>query len=417
MQKTQLFTKLRAFFKRLPPILLLPLGGVLTALCLVLPEVGFLEWLTMLPMLLYLLPRVEREQLTLRQAYGRGFLYFYSFYLVIWHWFIDLYPMEFIGVSKPVAVGLIAFCWLGLSLVQTVFSALVFPVFLMLSRTRLLRARPLLLPFLFASVYTVSEWSQTLTWAGVPWARLALGQTSCGILPHSAALFGSYFVTFAIVAVNALAAYAILHLDRVKLLSLLCAAVFSVNLVAGLIGYLTAPVERGAGVVVAAVQGNVGSTNKWESDSGAKSKEIYERYTAEAAAAGAEIVVFPETFIPYSIDEGNSLGRYVTELAQKYNVTIRCGAFHNDWDNDKYYNGLFTAYPDGTLSETVYAKRRLVPFGEFVPMRPVVEFLIPALADIGMLDSDLDAGTDSAIVSTAAGPAGSLICFDSIYER
>ena len=68
MQKTQLFTKLRAFFKRLPPILLLPLGGVLTALCLVLPEVGFLEWLTMLPMLLYLLPRVEREQLTLRQA-------------------------------------------------------------------------------------------------------------------------------------------------------------------------------------------------------------------------------------------------------------------------------------------------------------------------------------------------------------
>ena len=157
--------------------------------------------------------------------------------------------MEFAGISKWAAVGLIAICWFGLSLVQTVFSALIFPVFVLLARAPLLRRVPLLLPFLFASVYTVSEWSQTLTWAGVPWARLALGQVNCGVLFHSASLFGSYFITFSVVAVNGLAAYAILHLDKVKLISILCACVFGTNLLSGLVGYLTLRQDPGEGIV------------------------------------------------------------------------------------------------------------------------------------------------------------------------
>ena len=418
MKKSGFFTKVKGFFSKMPPVLLLPLSAVLCALCLVVPALGFLEWIALLPALLYLFPHIERGELRFWKLYRLGFLYFYIFYLIVWHWFIDLYPMEFAGISKGAAIGLIAICWFGLSLVQTLFSALILPVFGAFARMRLLRAKPILLPFLFASVYTVSEWSQTLTWAGVPWARLALGQTGCGFLLHSVSLFGPYFLTFVIVAVNALAAYAVLHLEKVKLVSILCAAVFGLNLCAGLVGYLTAPVGRGEGVVVAAVQGNVGSSGKWDGDSTLRSMEIYEHYTAEAAKAGAKIVVFPETFIPYDITESedNFLGAYVRELAETYDVIIRCGAFYDDRAAGKYYNGLFTFYPNGSISKTVYAKQRLVPFGEFVPMRDLMEILIPPLADIGMLDEDLDPGTDSAIVQTPIGATGSLICFDSIYE-
>ena len=415
MEKTAVLTRLDGAFSKFPRILLLPIGAVLTALCLVFPQVGFLEWLAMVPALCYLLREIEDGRMTLRRAYLLGFLYFYCFYLVIWHWFVDLYPMEFAGISEGAAIGLIAICWFGLSLLQTIFSALIFPVFLLLSRTRYLRRFGFLLPVLFASVYTVSEWSQTLTWAGVPWARLALGQSGCGILFHSISLFGSYFLTFAIVAVNALAAYAILHLDKVKLIGILCACVFGFNLLSGVVGYLTLRGDNGEGTTVAAVQGNVGSANKWEVGTAAKSKDTYAKYTKAAAAAGAKVVVFPETFIPYSISSNNDLGKFVLELAVEEQVTVRCGAFYHSADGG-YYNGLFTAYPDGTFSETVYAKRRLVPFGEFVPMRSIVEVLVPVLADMGMLDRDLDAGYDSEIVETPIGDAGSLICFDSIYE-
>ena len=418
MKKTaflSVLSSVKAAILRVPRIALLPLGALLMALCLLFPKIGALQWFFMVPMLLYLFGKNERERISIRKAYGLGLLYFYAFYLVIWHWFVDLYPMEFAGVSKGEAIGLIAICWLGLSLLQTVFSALIFPVFVALSRTRVLQKAPILLPFLFASVYTVAEWSQTFTWAGVPWARLALGQSECGILFHSASLFGSYFITFAIVSVNGLVAYAVLHPDRVRLAAIVCAAVFALHAGVGLIGYWSADTHSGEGIVVAAVQGNVGSSSKWTAESNQKSYAIYEKYTAEAAAAGAQLVVFPETFLPYSLTEDNALGKYVRNLAVRYRVTIRCGAFH--YEGDRHYNGIFTVYPDGTVSSTVYAKRRLVPFGEFVPMREVIEVLIPPLADMNILSSDLDPGTDSAIVQTAAGPVGTLICFDSIYEQ
>ena len=407
--------RLKAHLTRLPRILLLPCSAVPMALCLLYPQIGPLQWLALMPALLYFFGQSEGD-LRPRRAYALGLLYFGSFYLVIWHWFIDLYPMEFAGLSKGEAVGLIAICWFGLSLLQTLFSALIFPAFTALSRTRWVKRWPVLGPFLFAALYTVSEWSQTLTWAGVPWARLALGQSACGALFSSAALFGSYFITFALVAVNALAAYAVLHLDRVKFCAIACAAVFLTNLCAGLIGYFTAPTGGENGVVVAAVQGNVGSSDKWTTSSNLRSYEVYEAYTAEAKAAGAELVVFPETFMPYRITADSALGKYVTGLAKTYDITIRCGAFYYDSEAEKLYNGLFTVYPDGSIAETVYAKRRLVPFGEFVPMRPVVEFLVPPLADMSMISEDLDPGTDSAVVETEIGTVGSLICFDSIYE-
>ena len=418
MRKTaflSFLSRAKAALSRVPRIVLLPLGAILMALCLLFPKIGALQWIVMVPMLFYLFGKNEKEHISLKKAYGLGFLYFYIFYLMIWHWFVELYPMEFAGVTKGEAIVLIAICWFGLSLLQTIFSALIFPVFVALSRTRMLKKLPALLPFLFASVYTVSEWSQTLTWAGVPWARLALGQAECGILFHSASLFGSYFITFAIVAVNGLLAYAVLHLDRVRLAATLCAAVFLVNMGLGLIGYLTADTQNGEGIVVAAVQGNVGSSNKWSAGSNEKSFAVYEKYTAEAAAAGASLVVFPETFVPYSLTETNPLGTYVRELAMTYQVTIRCGAFH--YEDGQYLNGIFTVYPDGTISPTVYAKQRLVPFGEYVPMRAVIEVLIPPLADMNILADDLDPGTDSLIVQTPAGSVGTLICFDSIYEN
>ena len=164
-------------------LFLLPLGGILTALCLILPEIGFLQWLAMTPALLWLFSHVTpQKRPTLRFLYGAGFLYYFSFYFAIFHWFLNLYPMEFAGVTPAQAAGLVAICWIGLTLLQTVFAALVFPLFGWLCGTCVMRRFPFLLPLLFAAQYTVAEWSQTLTWMGVPWARLSLGQLESGFL-------------------------------------------------------------------------------------------------------------------------------------------------------------------------------------------------------------------------------------------
>ena len=403
------------FLQQKRSLVLLPTSGVLMGLCLVFTKIAFFQWLVMVPALLWLFCAACGERRPkLRHLYGAGFLYFISFYLVVFHWFFYLYPMEFAGVTPAEAMVLVLICWICLSLLQASLFSLIFPIFGLLCRTRVIKARPVLIPFLFAVQYVVAEWSQTLTWMGVPWARLPLGQIDMGPFVGSAALFGSYFLTLCLVCVNALVAYAILHRERLRFCAAFAAGTLLLSLGTGLIGLAINDVEAGEPIVVAAVQGNVGSTQKWSSGSTKLTKEIYERYTAEAAAAGATLVVFPETFLPNTITESTPTGIYVRSLAIRYNVTIMCGAFDNDAEGER--NAIFTVYPDGTIDETVYAKRRLVPFGEFVPWRPFIEFVLPPLADMGMLSVELLPGTDSAIVETPFGAVGGLLCFDSIYE-
>ena len=398
--------------------LLLPLSGVLMGLCLAFPVLGVLEWIAMVPALLFLFTVAPKREIGYRRLYLFGFCYYFFFYLTSLHWFLNLYPMEFLGVSRGEAVMLVAVCWVGLTLLQTIFAALVFPFFGRLCRTKTIEKFPLLLPLLFAAQYVIAEWSQTLTWLGVPWARLALGQINYGLVTGGAALLGSYFITLSLVLVNAYLAFLILHrrtLSRVRICAVIAAGVLVLQLGVGAVGHLMANPDEGTPVVVAAVQGNVGSDLKWTANSRQKSYEIYEKYTAEAAARGAAFVVFPETFIPDELTERTALGKFVQELAVKYGITVFCGAFHTDESGE--YNAVFAVYPDGTIDENFYAKRHLVPFGEYVPWRPFIEVVFPMLADIGMLSEDLAPGTDSALFDTVDGKIGALLCFDSIYEN
>ena len=146
--------------------------------------------------------------------------------------------------------------------------------------------------------------------------------------------------------------------------------------------------------------------------------EAYERLTAEAAANGASLVVWPETALPYTLYEDGMRWHWVSSLARKHDVTILVGAFYDDEDASEAleYNALFCFLPDGSVCETVYAKRHLVPFGEYVPLRPLIETVTPALAELVLSADDIAAGQGAAIMESPGGKLGGLICFDSIYE-
>ena len=80
------------------------------------------------------------------------------------------------------------------------------------------------------------------------------------------------------------------------------------------------------------------------------------------------------------------------------------------------YNSMFMFTPDGGISQTVYDKRHLVPFGEFLPFRAFLEKAIPLLNEINYMANDLTAGDSAAVFDTGKGKVGSVICFDSIFE-
>ena len=390
-------------------------GGILTALPLIFPSLGFLQWVSLIPMALALMWLAEGEKARLGRAYGMGMLFFMCYYAVTFHWFYYMYPLDFAGVSNGISLIIVSLGCFGISFLQSVFSAITFVLFVVAARSAFMRKRIFLQPILVASLWVVAEWWQTIGWWGVPWGRLPLGQVNFTLLLRSASLFGSYFISFVIVAVNAFLAIAIIKQGIRKIAVAAAISLFCVNLALGL-SVTLAYNEGDEKIIAAAAQGNISSTEKWGGKTG-KVLKIYEDLTRNAAADGAEFIVWPETALPIVLTEREDYYDAVTNLAKENDITIMISVFTRDEETGQLRNSIMEIRHDGSVNETVYSKQRLVPFGEFVPMRELVTAIFPPLADINMLSEDLVAGKESVVIDGEKGKIGCAVCFDSIYEK
>lgn len=388
-------------------------GAVLTALTLIFPQIGFLEWISLIPLCAAAFRLCQTEGVSLWKAYRYGFFTVFCFYFVIYHWVVSMYPLDFAGLEGGAGVIVIAVAWVGLSILRALAGGLIFLWFRLLNRSGIFSRVPLLRPFLFAALWSVFEWAATLNFAGVPWGRLALGQIRLLPMLDISSWFGSYFVSFLLVAVNGLLAE-VLFFNRRRILYLLLSAGLVIgDLAFGLIWQQTGAKSEKT-VRVAAIQANISSYDKWTST--AQEKQIYADLTRAAASDGAEIVVWPETALPYELNQSLGLQSFVSDLAKETEVTLFVGALRTD-EEDNLYNSVFLVFPDGSFSTVIYDKQHLVPFGEYVPLRKLILTLIPPLAEVSTLDEDLEPGRDARVFQTREGKIGALICFDSIYEN
>lgn len=399
--------------------LLLAVGALAEGLCVIFPQIGLLQWVGLIPAVAAVLVIAADPRISIRRMYLYGFVFFEIYYVVNFHWFLYMYPLTFAGVSEAGSVVVVAVAWLGLSAFQAIAAACIFPLFALAVRGRHMAARPFLHPFLFAALWTAFEWFQANSgWSGVPWARLPIGQTDMHILVQSAAYFGSYFITFLLLAVNGVLTYLVLHPDRKWLCLGLAVGMFVGNLSLGGLHLLTYR-DEGEPVRVAGIQGNISSLDKWADDGLASAEKIYGDLSLEAAGDGAQVIVWPETAIPYRLDRSETLQEYLLNLSGTCDAVILAGVFTTGENEDgdiADYNSVVAAEPTGVFNPIVYNKRKPVPFGEFVPFRKVIMTLIPPLAEISMLDDDLLIGDDSVVFDLPVGRVSSMICFDSIYE-
>ncbi len=363
---------------------LLIFSGMLAALSVVYPAYfGALAWIALIPAALVLLALMSKVKLG--SLYLYGFVFYLVYYVMGYHWFISMYPMDFAGMTPGAAIGVIALAVFGISVFQAALSALMFLIFGLFSRTALMRRFPVLLPLLMACLWVVNEWSQTIGWTGLPWVRLYLSQ--CEVLPmaQSASLLGSLFVSFLIVAVNYSIAGAIVRREYRLSFALLGGCLLGGNLLFGLatmdaihgnalpwqLGFLItalatillaaiyglwrklhtdprllkvflcigltlcvlsslAPVlggyaNEGTPVKAAALQGNLSSKDKWADDSGWRSFNVYAGLTEQAAAKGATLVVWPETALNYYLFNTRETSQLNAPLSQVYDLAARTG--------------------------------------------------------------------------------------------
>lgn len=388
--------------------------GVICALPAIFNDLWFLSWLAYIPVLINEYTRKPDNKKAYRYAWLRGLCFFFPFGVTTFHWIVALYPMEFIGLSTSVAFLIVLLGVVGIPLLQSTFTSFNVVFLCFLKRNRVGQWT---YPIAAASMWILQEWAQTLTWAGIPWGKLAVGQV--GMLPNiqSTSLLGPYLISFIIIACSGYIAMFLINFKnkdyRKRAMTMLCSAIllFTSNFTYGTIRMGLNSQYTGS-FVSAAIQGNVSANDKWNSDSNAVVNS-HKDLVLSATKNGADLVVLAETAFPLSASS-STIKNFIGDISQETDAEIILGCFTNR-GNDNYNSTVL--FSDGdSAPDATYHKQKLVPFGEFIPMRNVITTVLPFVAKINQFETELTAGTHSNIMTTRNGKIGSLICFDSIYE-
>lgn len=276
-----------------------------------------------------------------------------------------------------------------------------------------------------AALWVLIEWTRTWVLGGFPWLPLAASQWQRAILLQVSAYTGAYGVSFILITFNlGFAAYAHrllregatgLNRRSPEFMTALLVLMFpSFLLLSETIGQQRRDVMRAA-----LVQPAIPQSVKWDPAQGPGILDTLERITLNAAATHPDLIIWPEAVTPWALRGDENTRAFVESLVARAETPLLLGsiAIEHSSAGDQWFNGAFVVSPQGGLASTYYAKRRLVPFGEFVPMRPVLGWL-SKFVEVG---DDFQAGADPRplLIALRGEPValGPLICYEDIYSR
>jgi len=172
-------------------------------------------------------------------------------------------------------------------------------------------------------------------------------------------------------------------------------------------------------IEVAAVQADVALAVKWVDAKIDSTKIPYTALTRQAAADGAEFVVWAETAVPAYLRYDKSLLDWTRTLVRDTGVWLYAGFPDADRGPDgkvRTYNssGLFS--PEGRIQDR-YAKYHLLPIGESMPFSSLFPFL--ANLDVGQAEWTPGDPPLPMKVTTDRGSFrfSGLVCFESIFSH
>ena len=163
----------------------------------------------------------------------------------------------------------------------------------------------------------------------------------------------------------------------------------------------------GEPIKVGLLQGNIPQELKFNEDRLPQTLETYRRLVLQS---DARLIVLPETAFPILRHEvPDSLAAALRDHARKNGGDLLIGSFERD--HGLFYNSVFTL---GTAEGQSYRKNHLVPFGEFIPLRPALGWLINDVLHIPM--GDLARGGERQQVLHVAGQKVAVdICYEDVF--
>ena len=294
--------------------------------------------------------------------------------------------------------------YVGLVLAQVFFLAL---VALALRAALRLPAWPLW----GAAVWVLGEQVRgAVPFSGFPWGRLAHTAVDTPFAPF-ARLVGMPATSGLLFLLAACLVVVVTGRHRVT-----SAAVVVATVLVGLV-LPTGVADPGETRRLAAVQGNVpGVFLTWPRGEIGQLHLAETRRYAAAVESGEErapdLVLWPENALDVDPEDDPALAASIQSLVDRLDAPILVGGIFDGPTNDTAYNAGMVWDEDGPGER--YVKRRLVPYGEYVPFRQQLGGIVPRFdRDI---PRDMIHGSEPGDLDTGAAVVGDTICWDIAYD-
>jgi apolipoprotein N-acyltransferase len=271
------------------------------------------------------------------------------------------------------------------------------------------------------SVWVGLELIRARLLSGFPWALLGHSQSNYLPVIQIAEISGVYGISFLIVLVNQ-TLYRLFWVDgpfrgwsrKWK------EAVFTLFLFALTLGFgyysLSSQAQKDQQVPalrVAVIQGNIDQSLKWDPAYQEETIRIYRDLSLEMLPRNPELVIWPETAVPFYFLHENRFTPGLFQLTREGQAHLLFGSpALSHWQRETYYyNRAYLLSPEGRIN--FYDKVHLVPFGEYIPLKRFLPFVGKMVQAIG----DFSPGKGSYGLPHPKGKIGVLICFETIFPE
>ncbi len=335
------------------------------------------------------------QNATPKQALWIGWLFGLGYFGIGVHWVY--FSLHLFGAAIAPLAALLTLVFV---LVMTVFPSLTAYCWVRARQP----SNPMANAFLFAALWVLSELIRGKLMDGFPWILVGYSQTS-GPLGHLAPVVGVYGLSFLIVLIAATGVAFITSATRVRIRA------FVVIVLPVIFSVATKNVqfseETGDALNVRMVQANIKQEMKFSQGRLQAALTDYTSMTQQPGLENIDVVVWPETAIPtFFSNVENIMNPFVASM-DELGIDVLSGGFQRD--GDKIYNAVKQLGGE----QAVYQKRHLVPFGEYMPLRFLLDF---AAKFIVIPMSDLTAGSGPHVPMSIQGVnIGISICYEDVY--
>ena len=170
--------------------------------------------------------------------------------------------------------------------------------------------------------------------------------------------------------------------------------------------------DKNSSLTVGLIQGNVEQFMKWNPVYQKLVMSKYRDLTLAAAQSKPQLIVWPETALPFYYNQHSVGTKFVKDLARQTQTPILFGSPHKENRDGRtiHYNSAYLVSDTGD-TQNRYDKIHLVPFGEFVPFRKLLFFVEKMVEMIG----DFGRGKEAILFDVAGYQAGVSICYEIIF--